>query len=236
METVLPSVVLVLGLLGALLLAVTVHLAQISGRRASRLASSNQTLQQMKANLEQIAMYDALTGLGNRNLFKQQVEHMLLLSKRRGEEFALLTFDLNGFKQINDTLGHEAGDQALCEVAERLRRAVRESDPKFRLGGDEFAVLLGPGIGAQGAATVAKKIVSVVATPLALRGERCRIGLSTGIAVYPQHGTNVERLLRCADAAMYEAKHSSSAIIRVASDDSPTGVLKALRLRRAGSA
>jgi diguanylate cyclase (GGDEF)-like protein len=190
----------------------------------------------MKANLEQIAMYDALTGLGNRNLFKQQAEHMLLLSKRRGEEFALLTFDLNGFKQINDTLGHEAGDLALCEVAERLRRAVRESDPKFRLGGDEFAVLLGPGIGAQGAATVAKKIVSVVATPLALRGERCRIGLSTGIAVYPQHGTNVERLLRCADAAMYEAKHSSSAIIRVASDDSPTGVLKALRLRRAGSA
>lgn len=192
-------------------------------------SQSNRQLEKAKKQLQRLALYDPLTGLGNRNLFVRQMEHLIALADRRNEEVALLEMDLDGFKDVNDRLGHAAGDEVLREFGARLGQALRRADQKYRIGGDEFAVLLEPRFGAfDGAVAVAEKIAQHLAAPIEIKGHSCSIGVSIGIAVFPQHGRDPTALLRKADAAMYEAKKRHQ-VLAGASDLGATTVMRRLQ-------
>jgi diguanylate cyclase (GGDEF)-like protein/PAS domain S-box-containing protein len=151
------------------------------------------------------ALYDTLTGLPNRALLLDRLAYQIRLAKRQREPFAFLLLDLDRFKDVNDSLGHQFGDILLCEVAERLRQTLRASDTVARLGGDEFAVVL-PGADAIYAAHVADKIQAAVREPLQLQNRTVYCGLSAGIVIYPDFGEDESALLSRADVAMYSAK------------------------------
>jgi len=152
------------------------------------------------------AYHDALTGLPNRASFAEHLEAALRRAKRAGWPLALLFLDLDLFKRVNDSLGHDAGDRLLRVAAERIRRAVREADQIFRMGGDEFTVLLEDVRGPEEAAMVATRVLEGVAEPLQLHEQKLAVTASIGIALYPHDDVLGERLLKCADTAMYRAK------------------------------
>lgn len=156
--------------------------------------------------IRRLALYDTLTGLGNRALLGTRIEQALAEARREGRHPAVLFIDLDDFKPINDSLGHEAGDRVLQELAQRLRHSVREVDTVARLGGDEFVVLLTGPVDHVGAQQVAAKLLREIAVPFTLGGRGWRVGASIGIALFPQHGTDLDGLLRAADDAMYLAK------------------------------
>lgn len=158
--------------------------------------------------IEYLAYHDGLTGLPNRSMFSKLLQQSISESHRYSRSFAVAFLDLDRFKQINDSLGHEAGDQLLQEVAARLKGCVRESDTVARLGGDEFVLLL-PELAAGGnAAAVAQKILAVVAKPFTLIGQEFRVTVSIGISSYPQDGLDEQALMKNADIAMYQAKEA----------------------------
>jgi diguanylate cyclase (GGDEF)-like protein/PAS domain S-box-containing protein len=152
------------------------------------------------------AEHDALTGLPNRLLFMDRLEQALAMATRMQRQFALIFIDLDHFKSINDTHGHEAGDAVLKEVATRLRRCVRRVDTVSRLGGDEFVVLLADTGGAGQAAHVAATILQLVARSIEVGGQPARLSVSIGVAMCPGDGMEAKTLLRHADVAMYHAK------------------------------
>lgn len=159
-------------------------------------------------HLRFLAHHDPLTGLTNRSLFYDRLETALKSADRHNSQVALLYLDLNDFKQINDNLGHEAGDQLLIETARRLEQCTRETDTVARMGGDEFTVLL-TDIGDLAAADAAVgKIREVMAAPMVLGGQRVLISLSVGVALYPEDGHTARNLLGRADSKMYEQKRS----------------------------
>jgi diguanylate cyclase (GGDEF)-like protein/PAS domain S-box-containing protein len=170
-----------------------------------------------QAALEHQALHDALTGLPNRALLGTRLQVALAAARHDGTSLALLMLDLDRFKEINDTLGHQAGDGLLRQVGARLLEVLRASDTLARLGGDEFAVLL-PGTGLDGAQMVARKLLHAFERPFALEGSRLTVGSSIGIALYPQHAADAESLLRCADVAMYLAKRAVSGSAVYAAD------------------
>jgi len=157
-----------------------------------------------------LANYDALTGLANRNLLFEHLRKGLQQARRQWRLLAILLVDLDGFKQVNDTYGHDAGDELLRQVAARLRQSIRASDTPARLGGDEFILLLPDLERPEMAVTVAEKIISCVAEPIALGATTVTVSASVGIAIYrPESPATLElamSLLRQADGAMYEAK------------------------------
>jgi len=161
---------------------------------------------QAEARLRRMARYDALTDLPNRTLFHDRFEMALKRARRDREHLALLYLDLDGFKRVNDTFGHEVGDLLLREAAQRLSQCVRESDTIGRMGGDEFTVLLINIETPECADAVADKIRAVMNAPFELDGRKLTISASIGTAVYPEHGDDRERLFRHADANMYAAK------------------------------
>ena len=167
-------------------------------------------LEQAKERLTEIGFHDSLTGLPNRMLFHERVNQALAVAERERRQVPLMMMDLDGFKEINDSLGHDAGDQVLREVAGRLAGALRKSDTVARLGGDEFAVLLTTGNGVDGAVGAAEKLLEALAPPLTVAGNEVRSGVSIGIAWYPEHGLDYTTVLKHADIAMYEAKHRGS--------------------------
>jgi diguanylate cyclase (GGDEF)-like protein/PAS domain S-box-containing protein len=151
--------------------------------------------------------YDQLTDLPNRALFTDRVNQVMNLAKRHpGYHFAVMFLDLDRFKLINDSMGHDAGDQLLQQVAHRLRGSVRESDTIARMGGDEFTVVLSEISNPQHAVGVAQKILDAFRPPFNLNGEEVFVSVSIGISVYPQDGSNIDILLKNADMAMYRAK------------------------------
>ena len=154
------------------------------------------------------AMYDNLTGLPNRALFSDRLQQAILIGRREKQPFALITMDLDRFKEINDTLGHHAGDRVLQHVANCARASLRESDTVARMGGDEFTVLLATANDLDGAVAAAKKILKALDEPLEISGQKIEIGASLGIAMFPEHGDDPTVLLREADAAMYLAKQT----------------------------
>ncbi|MGD9773134.1 diguanylate cyclase domain-containing protein [Diaphorobacter sp.] len=165
----------------------------------------------MAERLARLAQYDALTDLPNRVLLQDRAQQAIAQARRLGKALAVMYLDLDGFKQVNDTLGHALGDQLLVQFAQRLQRAVRATDTVCRHGGDEFVVLL-PGLdGADpegSACRVAHKILAALDAPFDLSGHMVRGGLSGGIALYPEHGDTFEELSRHADSAMYVAKRA----------------------------
>jgi diguanylate cyclase (GGDEF)-like protein/PAS domain S-box-containing protein len=158
--------------------------------------------------IRHVADHDSLTGLPNRLLFNDRLSHAISIAKRDAGHCALLYLDLDRFKPVNDTYGHDAGDQVLKMVAERIRGQVRESDTVARVGGDEFTVILHDISSPQNAAAVAQKIIAALTAPFHLgRGsQEISIGSSIGITVYPINGQDHDTLIRKADAAMYSAK------------------------------
>jgi diguanylate cyclase (GGDEF)-like protein len=156
--------------------------------------------------LSYLARYDALTGLINRTLFSDRLESAVARARRDGSVVALMFLDLDGFKDVNDRLGHAVGDALLRQVAERIVACVRESDTVARLGGDEFTVILEGGQRVEDAGRVATKILRSVADPYRVGGEDIVITTSMGIAAFPLDGETAEDLLKGADIAMYSAK------------------------------
>lgn len=153
-----------------------------------------------------LAQYDSLTGLANRSLFKELLALALARAERNGKHVALMFLDLDRFKIINDSLGHDGGDQVLKVVAERLRSRMRKSDTVARLGGDEFTVIL-EGIGTvQDATNVAQELLQIVAQPIMVQDQELFVTPSIGIAIHPQYGKDSETLIKNADMAMYRAK------------------------------
>jgi diguanylate cyclase (GGDEF)-like protein len=185
-------------------------LSALLGRLSWQLAQSR--LREREANLanaeraEYLAYHDGLTGLPNRSMFSKLLNQGISEARRYERSLAVAFLDLDRFKQINDSLGHEAGDQLLQEVAARLRGCVRESDTVARLGGDEFVVLL-PELGrGEDAALVAQKMLSEVARPFMLMGQEFRVTVSIGLSSYPEDGLDEQTLTKNADIAMYQAK------------------------------
>lgn len=163
---------------------------------------------QIEEKLKELAHFDSLTGLPNRTLFNDRLQQSLIVAKRDKEYLAFMFLDLDKFKPVNDTYGHNVGDQLLREVAIRLQECVRESDTVSRIGGDEFIILL-PSIDAtQDAMLVAQKILQALNQSFELAGHSISISGSIGIAVYPEHGSDEKILSRNADIAMYYAKSS----------------------------
>jgi diguanylate cyclase (GGDEF)-like protein len=156
--------------------------------------------------VEYLAYHDGLTGLPNRSMFSKALSQSISEAHRYERRIAVVFLDLDRFKQINDTLGHEAGDQLLKEVAARLEGCVRDSDTVARLGGDEFVVLLPELEDPRYAAVVAQKILAAAAIPFSLMGQEFRVTASIGISTYPQDGLDEQTLTKNADIAMYQAK------------------------------
>ncbi|WP_157505730.1 putative bifunctional diguanylate cyclase/phosphodiesterase [Geminicoccus roseus] len=185
---------------------------------------------QRMRRLEQLALHDPLTGLPNRALFADRAEQAMAVAERRGESCSVLMLDLDRFKQVNDTLGHDIGDLLLRDVAPRLSLPLRRTDTLARLGGDEFAVLLPPPTSAEEAIEVARRLVRAMAAPFLIEGFSLNVGVSIGVALRPRHGADVETLLRSADEAMYAAKRDALGYL-LAGEPSDLGVIRRPALR-----
>ena len=172
-------------------------------RRSIRYAIERKAFE---ARLAERAHFDPLTGLANRALFQERLKHALARAKRTDRRGALMFIDLDRFKAINDTLGHQVGDHVLQLAAEQLRRSVRQSETVARLGGDEFTILLDPVEDMTGTALAAKRILCALEAPLAVCGKEVSVTPSIGIAIFPDQATDPDSLLRYADAAMFRAK------------------------------
>ncbi|NEX64010.1 EAL domain-containing protein [Noviherbaspirillum sp. 17J57-3] len=161
---------------------------------------------QAEERAQALATRDSLTGLLNRRSLTEQLEHAAVRAARQQEHLALLFLDMDKFKSINDTYGHDAGDDLLVQMATRLRSAVREADIVARLGGDEFVILMEGLPSYAAAAQVAKKILAATAKPFNVQSQQVRTSVSVGIAMFPDDGQTVQDLMRSADLAMYHAK------------------------------
>ncbi|CDH45090.1 putative Diguanylate cyclase [Candidatus Contendobacter odensis Run_B_J11] len=156
----------------------------------------------------ELAHFDALTQLPNRILFWDRLEYALRLASRNRQLVALLWLDLDGFKAINDTLGHAAGDELLRQVSQRLQASLRESDTAARMGGDEFTVVLATVAHPEDAIGVAQKIIDQIHQPFTLPQGLAQVSTSIGVALYPDHASTAKELVHCADLAMYAAKNA----------------------------
>lgn len=165
-------------------------------------------LRKAQNNLEHIAHHDALTGLANRTLLGKKFDFALRLARRRAESLAVIFLDLDRFKDINDTLGHDVGDLLLQEVAIRLQRNLRDSDLCARLGGDEFILILPNAGDSEELQRKARLLLQVVSRPYEIKGHVLTVFTSAGISLFPADGNDVDSLIRHADAALHQAKES----------------------------
>jgi diguanylate cyclase (GGDEF)-like protein/PAS domain S-box-containing protein len=171
-------------------------------------------LRQAEAELQRLARYDSLTSLANRPFFLETLAQVLLRAERRKTRVGLIFMDLDGFKTVNDNLGHEAGDQLLRTVAERIRRSTRRTDSVARIGGDEFTVLLQDLERGDDAALAAQSVLDELVRPCTIGDRVVPVSASAGIAVYPEDGRDGQSLLRHADLAMYRAKQEGKSTYR----------------------
>jgi len=185
------------GNLKRLVPAVERALRDVAVRRARRRAEERVT---------HLAYHDVLTDLPNRTLLQDRLEQAISGARRTHEPVALLVMDLNGFKTINDSMGHHAGDEVLRQVASRMQHVLRQADTVARLGGDEFAFVL-PFTDGEGATTVARKFLGALRLPVIIEGRSLAVSASIGIAWFPEHGATGDMLLQKADIAMYAAKN-----------------------------
>ncbi len=187
---------------------------ELQVQRLEDLERANATLQAEVAErraaeqrAHELAIHDTLTGLFNRRSLNERLEHAIATAERQKGRLALLFLDLDRFKYVNDSLGHDKGDELLKQVAARLRSVVRESDSVARLGGDEFVVLLENLHDLEDVAEIATKICTALAHPFQLARSTVKVSASVGVGVFPEDGVNASVLMKNADLAMYEAKH-----------------------------
>lgn len=170
--------------------------------------SRQQEILALKNYSEHMASHDPLTGLANRNLLMDRLSQALTYANRANRHVAVIFIDLDRFKNINDSLGHDAGDRVIVEVGERLQHSIREGDTVARLGGDEFVVVLSDVAREDEVAQIARKILAALERPMIILGHELSPVGSIGISLYPKDGEDSQSLLKNADAAMYRAKHS----------------------------
>lgn len=168
----------------------------------------HEAVRQNAKALESMALQDPLTGLANRRLLPERIWMAIAHARRNQSAMAVLCLDLDGFKAVNDNLGHAAGDHLLKMVAERLLDAVREEDTVARLGGDEFVIALWHVQGLEDTVKVADKLIDAVAQPYDIEGHTVTVTTSVGASVYPTHGEDADALMKNADHALYEAKRA----------------------------
>jgi len=166
--------------------------------------------------LESLALHDPLTGLANRRLLADRLSMALVHARRNKSTMAVVYLDLDGFKQINDTLGHGVGDILLKMVGGRLVATLREEDTVARLGGDEFILALWHVSGTDDAAKVASKVIEAVSQPYGIEGHTVSITSSAGVGIYPVHGKDADTLMKSADLALNEAKRAGKNAYRIA--------------------
>ncbi len=184
-------------------------LAQINEELEHRVKDRTRRLEIANKHLESMANFDVLTGLSNRLMLYNQMELILSYAKRDRHLFAVLFLDLDGFKPINDTYGHDVGDSVLITIADRIRDITRESDLAARLGGDEFVIVLSKISNREDAETYSKKLKKCINLPIPHLNHSLQVSASIGISIYPNDGDTTELLLKCADNAMYIAKRSA---------------------------
>jgi two-component system cell cycle response regulator len=173
--------------------------------------------------LTYLAQYDHLTGLVNRTLFRDRLVHAMARSKRKEQPLGIMMLDLDRFKAVNDTLGHDVGDALLQAVAGRLKNCVREVDTIARMGGDEFTAILEGVSGESDVTVVATRIIESVSAPFEIGPHRVSIGVSIGVTLYPSDDQNVDGLLKHADTAMYRAKQRGGDAVEFYRPISPNG-------------
>jgi diguanylate cyclase (GGDEF)-like protein/PAS domain S-box-containing protein len=169
--------------------------------------------------LNKLAHYDTLTSLPNRTMFHNALEAMISKANRNKSKVALMFIDLDNFKMINDTLGHDYGDLLLQEVAKRVKGILRAEDIVSRLGGDEFTVILDDIKDVSYPSIVAQKIIDALSTPIKLKNEMGYVGASVGISIFPDDASKIEQLIKNADLAMYKAKHEGKNIYKYFTED-----------------
>ena len=183
--------------------------------------------------IEYLASHDSLTKLPNREMFNELLRHAIEAARRNQRQFAVLFIDLDRFKIINDSLGHDAGDLLLVEIANRLRHTLRSSDVVARLGGDEFVVILEEAAERHDVEQIARNLLSVLSQPLQLSGHECHTTASIGIAMYPSDGSDVKTLTKNADMAMYLAKEDGKNGFRFFTKEVKTQSIERLTLESA---
>jgi diguanylate cyclase (GGDEF)-like protein len=176
---------------------------------------------QAAEELLQLAHHDALTGLANRRLFEVRLKQAMANARVSNKRGVLMYFDLDGFKKVNDTLGHEWGDELLKEVAKRLKNCLRESDTVCRLGGDEFTIVAENVNRTQDATAIANKILNQISQPFSFEGKQATVGVSIGIVFFTGANYDIDKLIRQADAAMYEAKQNRKGTYRFYENPTP---------------
>lgn len=195
--------------LGERVFEVGVHEIEYRGRPSKVLAVRDLTnAKAAQRQIEHLARHDGLTGLPNRTLLKERLDHAIALSKRTGEPLALLALDLDRFKAVNDLFGHAEGDRVLIAVASMLKRCVRGADTVARLGGDEFIILQVGAPQPEGSHCLANRILQIFRTEMNPSVDPTAVGVSVGVAVFPQDGEDVASLHHAADIALYRAKTS----------------------------
>jgi diguanylate cyclase (GGDEF)-like protein len=202
----------------ALMVIIGCTIVALSYRQTQRALSLRREAEE---RAEHLAHHDGLTGLPNRRLLEDRLLQAIAFARRRDQRMAVLFIDLDGFKAVNDSLGHDGGDQLLKEAASRLLAATRAGDSVARLGGDEFVVSLTQLAQAGDAGRVAAKLIEALAAPYEIKGEIARVTASIGLALYPEHGSDDETLIKAADAALYIAKTSGKNAYRIAAGQVP---------------
>ena len=191
-------------------LAAVTHALEVAVNERQQLNLQLAVVTEQELASRHAAMHDALTGLPNRTLFDDRLEHGLAQARRLGLTLAVMFMDLDGFKAVNDSHGHDVGDALLQTVADRLKENTRDDDTVSRIGGDEFLYLAMGANDKEDVAYLAQKIVACIQAPCELSAGHIRIKLSIGIACFPQDGDTAETLVKRADLAMYRAKRDQS--------------------------
>ena len=190
----------------AILLTVTAIIHKINTNRYNRINKQFQQVESSERKIKQLAYHDHLTGLPNRLSLSEKLNRAILLSSRKENMLATMFLDLDDFKMINDTMGHDIGDQLLVEVSKRLVSTLRECDTVARIGGDEFIMLIEDVENVDYINRISEKIIKCFNEPFRFNNQECFITTSLGVAIYPNDGVNAEELIKNADVAMYKAK------------------------------
>jgi diguanylate cyclase (GGDEF)-like protein len=197
-----------IALVAALVQGRTVYLRRNQRDLERQVVERTAELRESQRQLEQIAYEDTLTALPNRRMFTEEFRELIMLTRLQNQRFALLLIDLDRFKQINDSHGHDAGDALLMEAAIRLQAAVRKSDCVARLGGDEFGVLVAQNPAASDIENICHRIIESFTLPVSISGAEVKTSASIGVAVFPDHGATLDSLYKSADLALYESKRA----------------------------